>query len=108
MSERVRTAYALDAIEKIVDQCCEMAMNFLEESIHLSAVWKCDMRGAIIDAAEIYSVDCDFLEREAWQMLKNRLNSRIRPLYEVKYVKPYQKDGVTVGMEVKVYDFRRL
>lgn len=105
MSERVRTAYALDAIEKVVDRCCESAMDFLENSNHMTAIWKCNMRGAIVDASALYSIDHDVLEKEAWQMLRNELNSRLRPMYEVKYVKPYIKDGDTVGMEVKVYKF---
>ena len=105
MSERVRMARALDAIEKVVDRCCEMAVEEVVENRHLQYDLTYDIAGAVKDAAEFYSVDADEVAREAWKMLRNGLNNALRPICEIKYIKPHQKDGATAGMTVKAYKF---
>jgi len=105
MSERVRTAMALDAIDDVVDRCCEVAVEQVRTSGHLQVELKYDIFGAVNEASVIYGVDLDNLLKEAWVELRNRLDRTLRGVCEVAYVKPYQKDGMTVGMQAKVYRF---
>ena len=107
MSERVRKARALDAIEKVVDRCCNMAVESVNDSNCLQLELAYDIFGAVEDAAQLYSVEFDWLTKEALCMLRNELNMVLRPMCEVRYVKPCQKDGKTVGMQAKVYRLGR-
>lgn len=107
MSERVMRARALDSVERVVDRCCSMAVASAQDDGCIQLELKYDISGAVEDAAEIYGVDRDWLSREAMGMLRNGLNRVLRPVCEVRYVKPYQMDGETVGMEAKVYRFGR-
>ena len=84
-----------------------MAVDAVEDSESVQIELKYDIIGAVEDAAEIYSVDAGWLAKEAMWMLRNGLNLHLRPICEVRYVKPYQKDGKTVGMQAKVYRLGR-
>ena len=107
MSERVRIAMALDAIEKVTERCCEMAATKAREASHVQTDLAFDIIGAIYEAAVIYGVDHGTLEREAWKMLRNGLNRSLRPICEVMYVKPHEVGGKTVGMAVRFYKVER-
>lgn len=103
MSERVRQARALDAIERIVDKCCEMAVKSVRESKHIQNELTYVIFGAVNEAAVIYDVEIDWLARESMRMLHDKLQRFLRPLGEVRYVKPYKDDERVVGMQAKVY-----
>ena len=107
MSERVRMARALDAVENNVGKVCELAVERIAESNHLQVELAFDIGESVREVAELYSVDLGALEKETMLMLKDGLNRSLRPLYEVRYVKPFVKGGVTVGMTVRVYKFER-
>lgn len=98
-------AMALDAIERTVNICCSNAVELIKGAKCMQNELKYDLQGAVSNAAEIYDVDIDELSKETWWMLRNELNRSLRPICEVRYVKPYTKDGKTVGMETKVYKF---
>lgn len=103
MSERVRMARALDAVEKVVNNCCDMAAEHMMKASHMQNEMAYDVLGAVADAAERYGVDQDELAREAMRMLHDELMNTLWPICNVRYVKPYKRDGMTVGMMAKTY-----
>ena len=105
MSKRVRTAMALDAIEEVVEMCCDSAAKNVMESTHLQNDVSLDISDAVMDAAVIFGVDVNDLRREALKMLSNGLNLKLRPLCELRYVRPYETDKGVVGMTARCYRF---
>lgn len=107
MSERVRKARALDSIERYVQRCCDAAVETVRNSEHFQVIIACDVFDIVTETSELYGVDFDSLERESMRMLHDSLQRSLRPLCEVRYVKPFEMDGRTVGMTAKVYKLER-
>ena len=107
MSERTRKAMALDAIEEMVELACASAANGAAESEHFQYDVALDISDAVRQASVIYGIgECDLMP-EALAMLRNGLNAALRPIREVRYVKPYETDNVVVGMAAKCYRIGR-
>lgn len=102
-SKRVRTARALDEIEGVVNQCCEMAREEAEKKAHVQNTMAFDILGEVDEIAEWFGVDFDELKSEAIGMLRNGLHVTLDGLVLEKKVEPYMVDSVCHGMKVKFY-----
>ena len=106
-SKRIRTAKALDELEKVVLKCCKIGTGHYRDATTIQNEDKFNIIGAIMDAADSYSVDVDDLKGETLRMLRNELSETYYGLRcEVRYVKPLMEDGECVGMSVKYYVWR--
>ena len=101
-------AHALDAVESGVGNACELAVERIGGSEHMQVELAFDISDTVDGIAELYGVEGAALKKEAMLMLRDGLQRRLRPLFEVRYVKPFVRDGLTVGMSVRVCkrDFR--
>lgn len=103
MSERVRKAMALDAIEETVARCGEHAKGMAEGAGHVQNELRFSVSGAVKEASAIYGIPYPELMTEALKMLRDGLRNALCGLCEVRYVKPYEQDGEVVGMMVRFY-----
>ena len=103
MSERVRMAVALDAVEELAKRCGEHAKRFAMETEHMQNELSYVVADEIDRFARTFGVDYDDLRRNALRMLHDELRRDLCDLCDVRYVKQMSRDGEPVGMTVKFY-----
>ena len=103
MSERVRMAMALDAVEESVGLCEEHARAKVCEADRFQNTLCFDISGMVERASVVYGVPRADLMREALAMLRNGLCGALYGRCDVRYVRPYEVGGVVVGMEARFY-----
>ena len=106
MSERVRMAVALDAVEEMARRCGVHAGEIAGKATHVQNELTYLGVEEVERFARTFGVDEGELRRQAMRMLHDELR-KVLCCYDVRYVKQVERDGEAVGMKVRFHRFRR-
>ena len=109
MSNRVRKAMALDAIEDvIVNKCVDSVIESIRTTRHFQVIERFSVKEAIKYASEKYDTPFEELWRDTLVMMRDSLLKAIGGFRnDHEYIKPYTENGETVGLVVNFYMFDR-
>ena len=109
MSDRVRKAMALDAIEDvIVNKCVDSVMESIRTTRHFQIIERFSVKGAIKHASEKYDTPFEELWHDTLTMMRDSLLEAIGGFRnDHEYIRPYIEHGETVGLMVNFYMFDR-